>query len=352
MDDKTCAIIEERIGYKFQNRMLLQQAFVRRSYTNEYRKWQNNEVLEFIGDKVLDVLVVKALAQFHGSVKDSGEFVSALTEGKLTEIKKRLIEKPMLAHRIEMLGLKDFLIMGKSDVRNNAQDDDSVKEDLFESILGAAAIDCDWDFSVLEDLVEQMLDIEFYLENGFDSEENYTDLIQQWCQKESGELPRYSYRELHLPFYSSSNRLPLYSCELTIPNVRVQFQGRGNSKSAARLAAASEAYRYLDQNGMLFSMEDEIGEPTLERAVSQLQELSQKGYIEMPEYTFASGYDKDGNQLWRCECSVKGVEHSYVNTEFTKKEAKRASAYEMLLFVLGYDSEDEEESDDEEDDWD
>ena len=48
--------VERQIGYKFVNRDLLVQAFVRKSYSME-NGGENNEVLEFIGDKALDLSV-------------------------------------------------------------------------------------------------------------------------------------------------------------------------------------------------------------------------------------------------------------------------------------------------------
>ena len=56
--------IEQHIGYEFENRTLLQQAFTRKSYTAETHDGDNNEVLEFLGDKVLDLIVVKALTEY------------------------------------------------------------------------------------------------------------------------------------------------------------------------------------------------------------------------------------------------------------------------------------------------
>lgn len=50
--------IQDQIGYRFKNLDLLRQAFVRRSYSEE-NGGENNEVLEFIGDKVLDFVIVK-----------------------------------------------------------------------------------------------------------------------------------------------------------------------------------------------------------------------------------------------------------------------------------------------------
>lgn len=42
---------------------LLQQAFIRRSYSKE-KGGQDNEILEFIGDKALDLAVIKKLTEY------------------------------------------------------------------------------------------------------------------------------------------------------------------------------------------------------------------------------------------------------------------------------------------------
>ena len=49
-------MVQAQIGYTFKNIDLLNQAFTRRSYTEE-NGGENNEVLEFIGDKALDFAV-------------------------------------------------------------------------------------------------------------------------------------------------------------------------------------------------------------------------------------------------------------------------------------------------------
>ena len=66
----------------------------------------------------------------------------------------------MLAHRIDELCFSQYLIMGKGDIKNNVQEKQSVKEDLFEAILGAITIDCDWNFKELQNVVELMLNLD------------------------------------------------------------------------------------------------------------------------------------------------------------------------------------------------
>ena len=65
MEQNDFIFIQNQIGYKFKNLDLLQQAFVRRSYSQE-NGGENNEVLEFIGDKVLDLFIVKFLIEKYG----------------------------------------------------------------------------------------------------------------------------------------------------------------------------------------------------------------------------------------------------------------------------------------------
>ena len=113
--------IEEVIGYTFKNKELLRQAFTRRSFTQE-NGGQNNEILEFVGDKVLDVTVVKILTDSFGEINDDGEFqtINGESEGKLTQIKASLVERKSLAFRMKMLDLARFLRMGKGDILNHS----------------------------------------------------------------------------------------------------------------------------------------------------------------------------------------------------------------------------------------
>lgn len=243
--------------------------------------------------------------------------------------------------------------MGKGDVANNVQDEDSVKEDLFEAIIGAVTIDCNWDLEQIQNVVEAMLDIEFYLENGFDDENNYVDLIIQWSQKKYGNVPIF--------MYSDDKSADKYTCKIFfmegLPNNPLSggaqkrnelspdeyvrqclngnfFRGEGYSKSQARMNAAINAYEYLEENSLLITLEDIIGEPCEERAINQLQELAQKGYCEMPEYFFEESHDENGNPVWHCECHVDGQEYYYQYDSSSKKQAKRKAAYDMLVDIV------------------
>ena len=187
MDEKEIKFIQDQIGYTFKNQELLVQAFTRRSYSME-KGGQDNEVLEFIGDKALDFVVVKQLSEEFGhyskkyqnwekwgKTEETGTFISDLDEGELTEIKKQLVQKNTLADAIDNLGIAYYLIMGKGDVEKNIQDSLSVKEDLFEAILGAIALDSNWDIEALQDSMNVMLNPGELM---FDEDVNYVAEIQ------------------------------------------------------------------------------------------------------------------------------------------------------------------------------
>ena len=93
-----------------------------------------------------------------------------------------VVQKKALARSMTMLGFHNELIMGEGDIKNNVQNQDSVKEDLFEAIVGAVTLDCNWDMDKVTSVVEQMIDFESFFQNEIDLYENYVGKVQQWFQ--------------------------------------------------------------------------------------------------------------------------------------------------------------------------
>lgn len=337
-------MVQGQIGYVFKNLNLLKQALVRRSYTEE-NGGENNEVLEFIGDKALDFAVVRFLVQKYGQVNENNEFICNYDEGKLTRLKSKMVEKKTLARRMKELGFAEYLIMGKSDIQNNINDEPSVKEDLFEAIIGAVAIDSDWNFKEIQSVVEVMLEPDSFLQD--DSETNYVHLIQEW-EMRHGVIPWYKYKEAtytstwYLHFDGISQYFPLnydysrlhFHCMLKLLDTLPVFRGFGVSKSEARMAVCKLAYEYLQKNNMLFSIRDEIENPNKADAINQLEILARRGYFSIPTYDFEQKYDDNGNPIWRCACYIEEYDTYCYAESSSKKDAKKSAAFEMLEFVL------------------
>ena len=349
--------IQDQIGYYFENEDLLQQAFVRRSYAKE-NGGEDNEVLEFIGDKVLDFVIVKILTEefgFYASEcddydpsEDFDEFCCEHSEGKLTEIKKRLVSKSTLANCIDQLGFADYLIMGKGDQHKHIEQEDSVKEDLFEAIIGAVALDSMWNIAALQDVIELMLNPDSYFKV---DDDNYIQIIQNWAYKHSDIFPSYSFGETFhtaFPVYWCSqppkclydakkvgqhNQYPI-CCYLKIATNLPEFWGLGKSKSAARKDACFQAYVYLENNSLLSTIHNEIENPNKANAINQLETLARRGYFSIPTYDFEQSYDKDGNPIWKCTCRIAEYNAHFFARSSSKKDAKKTAAFEMLKHVL------------------
>lgn len=376
-------IVERSIGYEFKNPDLIRQAFTRRSYTEE-NGGENNEVLEFIGDKALDFAVVKLLVSKFGSMKceyrvndttlsfairnsyrqrsldacdTPNEFGCEYDEGELTKIKSRMVQKKNLACRMDEMGLSKYLRMGKSDIKNGVGDEPSVKEDLFEAIIGAVALDCGWDFDTIQSVVEAMLVPEDFLAS--DEDDNYVRMIYDWEAEENHCLPWFWFKEQsytsiwHMKepnvIYQSFSLDYDYSrlkfhCELKLLDDLPIFCGFGASKSEARMNVCKLAYNWLCQNDYICekSIQDEIENPNKDDAINQLETLARRGYFSIPTYDFSQGYDKNGNPVWTCECYIEEEEYYFDATSSSKKDAKKSAAYDMLMYVLGYEEEEEE----------
>lgn len=368
MDRNDLIGIENQIDYKFKNRDLLRQAFVRSSYAAE-NGGADNEILEFIGDKVLDMIVVQLLTEEYGYMAadcddfeqgEWNEFYSECDEGELTDIKKSLVQRKNLAERIDMLGFADFLIMGKSDIKNHVEEKASVKEDLFEAIIGAVALDCGWDMTVLRPVVEQLLEPDLSEED-----ENYIQLVQEWSLRKYGVLPLYHvekynpcdwysvkylynqpYRSSPQNLYmqSSGGRNPRFQAYLKIGDFEFRIPGFvdkrkvilgfGDTQKEAREDAARLAYECLKSNNLLFTIRDEIDNPNMQDAISQLEILARRGYFEIPRYSFKERHDRDGNPVWHCRCVIGDIDETAVAESSVKKNAKKNAAYKMLMKVL------------------
>lgn len=365
-------MVQGQIGYDFKNLDLLKQAFVRRSYTEE-NGGENNEVLEFIGDKALDFSVVRLLVKKYGrfsngdSVDEStlslwekelqyqngyladsepNEFICELDEGMLTRLKSKMVEKKALARRIDELGFAEHLIMGKSDINNHVNNEASVKEDLFEAIIGAVTVDSGWNLKDIQSVVEVMLDPESFIQE--DSETNYVRLIQEWEMQENGVIPWYKYKEAsytstwYFTFNGISQQFPMgydysklhFHCELKLLDSLPVFRGFGASKSEARMAVCKLAYEYLEQHDMLFSIRDEIDNPNKADAINQLEILARRGYFSIPVYDFSQEYDDNGNPIWTCECYIEEYDICFHAESSSKKDAKKTVAFKMLEYVL------------------
>ena len=103
MNRQDIDFVQSSISYQFKNLQLLEQAFTRKSYSEEHPEVQNNEVLEFYGDEILDFFVTKMMYKRFSRILNN-ELVSEKNEGELTKLKSILVSKESLARCMYNIG--------------------------------------------------------------------------------------------------------------------------------------------------------------------------------------------------------------------------------------------------------
>ena len=248
--------VQKKIGYWFDNEDLLLQAFTRSSYSSQHGG-ENNEVLEFLGDRVLDFYVVKVIADRFGFVKSQSDYydeendldeyciVAHKNEADFTELKKQIVSNETLAKTIDKLGLFKYMYLGDTDLENPKFKDNliKVKADLFEAILGAVAIDSDWNQDELQNVVEFMLQIEDFLAD-VDTEEprpskfqleNAVTTLKELAEKGRCSIPEYYQAEEQV--LMNDGRL-MWECTCYIRSWAMKHTAYATSKKEAKRYAA------------------------------------------------------------------------------------------------------------------
>ena len=193
------ADIESKIGYIFKDKSLLIQAFTRTSFCNEQapsknERYQSNEVLEFFGDGVLSVAIISFLMRECTERYKYG-IKTELGEGDFSNIKSKLSDKQNLSKSMKALGLQKHLRMGEGDAKLGIENEPSVMEDLFESIVGAIYIDSEMSIDAVMKSVSSMLDMSVYTDNRKPMQ-SAKNALQEWCADKKRRLPAPRYETL------------------------------------------------------------------------------------------------------------------------------------------------------------
>jgi len=125
--------LETEMMYCFNDKTLLNRAFMHSSYVNEQKhiNAKSNERLEFLGDSVLSVVVSDYL---FNKFKD-------LPEGDLTKLRAIIVCESSLASVSRKMNLGKYLLLGKGEEYTGGRDRTSILADLFEALLASVYLD-------------------------------------------------------------------------------------------------------------------------------------------------------------------------------------------------------------------
>ncbi len=318
--------IEAKIAYTFRDKSLLMQAFTRTSFCNEENKnkavkYTSNEVLEFFGDGVLSLAIITVLMSKNIERYEFG-IKTPLGEGDFSNIKSRLSDKKNLSRSMEELGLQKYLLMGDGDEKLGIENEPSVMEDLFESIIGAIYIDCGMKIDTVVRSVSVMLDTGTYLDRNSTVLQSAKNAVQEWCADKRRRLPPPLYKTIS---ETGPDHKKAYTRACIIGERTVGI-GTGKNCKAADAAAAEAALSLLmseeEKNG--------ISEKRDFDSAGKLRSFTAKNGLPAPSFEDLGECDSSEHYavLFRFECKVGSLRA--VGEGRSKGEARSASAKNML----------------------
>ena len=211
--------IEGILQYEFRNKDLLKKALTHKSYSEN-----NNEKLEFLGDRVLGLVISKKLLEKYPDEK----------EGIIDKKFANLVNKKTCANIAYTLNLKKFLYLGASH-KNLDRSGDKILSDCLEAIVGAIYTDGGIKSS------------EKFILNSWNSFIDKSDItlidpktrLQEFSLKKFKILPKYTFFKKSGPQHK-----PSFKTEVQIPDSK-KIIGTGSSKKKAQQNAAEKLIKIL-----------------------------------------------------------------------------------------------------------
>lgn len=241
--------LERRLGVTFKNRDLLRQALVHKSLTNDLGTsgLESNERLEFLGDSVLGMLVSEQLYRRYPDQH----------EGQLTLLRSALVRASSLAGWARTLGLGEFVLLGRGEIRAVGRDRDTLLSSTFEAVLGAVFLDRG--FREARALVLRFA-VPALQQLGERQVIDAKSRLQQVSQARFGVTPTYAVLDV-----SGAGHSPIFTVRVTAGG-GIEAVAEGRSKQAAQQTAAAEALAAIEA----LPLPDAPGDPaTMQPAEAQ-----------------------------------------------------------------------------------
>ena len=213
--------IEKIINLKFNDKELLSKSFIHKSYNKEI----NNEKLEFLGDRVIGLIISKKLLNLYPNEK----------EGIINKKFASLVNKKTCAKVFRSLNLKKFIKTGNS-FKTIRSADERLLSDTCEALIGAIYLD--QGFFNTEKFVLNIW--KHFIQDSKIIELDPKTKIQEFSLKKFKKLPIYKTIKKTGP-----NHNPFFQVSVQIENSK-KYIGQGNSKKNAEQNAASKLIRNLN----------------------------------------------------------------------------------------------------------
>jgi len=212
--------LEIILDYNFKNSDLLKQSLIHKSFDN----LNNNEKLEFLGDRVLGLIISKKLIEIYPEER----------EGIIDKKFANLVNKKTCSSIASKLNIKKFMFLGPSH-KSLQRSADKIMGDCLEALIGAIYLD-----GGIKSAEKFVLNFwKQYLENSILPLIDAKTQLQEHSLKKFKELPKYTFYKKTGPQHQ-----PIFKTDVQIPNSKKAI-GIGTSKKNAQQNAASKLLRSL-----------------------------------------------------------------------------------------------------------
>ncbi len=219
--------LEARIGVVFENKDLLKQAFVHRSYLNENRDFalSHNERLEFLGDAVLELVITDYLYRKYPEKN----------EGEMTSLRSALVNANALFQVGDTLGFNEFLFLSRGEAKDTGRARQYILANTMEAVIGSIYLDQGYENSKEFIYAHVCPLMEKVLKEG--SWIDAKSLFQEKAQEHDGATPLYKTIKESGPDHDKHFTVGVYIRSDLIA------QGEGDSKQDAEQMAAQNALK-------------------------------------------------------------------------------------------------------------
>jgi len=218
-----------RLGYRFENRSLLQRALSHRSWCAENGGVPSNERLEYLGDSVLGLAVTESTFLAYPD----------LSEGGLAKIRASVVNASVLAEVASEYSIGEAVLLGKGEDLSGGREKTSILCDAFEAIIGAVYLDGGWN-SANELVLASLKDRIAEAAEG-PGGNDYKTLLQEIVAKNNDEGPDY------VVVGEGPDHDMRFTAEVAVSDTIVGT-GEGRTKKQAEQAAARHAWSDLREH--------------------------------------------------------------------------------------------------------
>ena len=205
--------LEQKINIKFKDNELLKKSLIHKSLDNTY----NNEKLEFLGDRVLGLILAKTLLKIYPEEK----------EGVIDKKFANLVNKKTCLLMAKKIDLKKYISTGNS-YKGLSRSDDKIIGDGLEALLGAIYLD--QGITVVEKFILNLWDD--FLDKSSITKIDAKTQLQEYSLKKYKMLPVYKINKQSGPQHS-----PIFKVEVQIKDSKKYFASGSSKKDAQQNAA-------------------------------------------------------------------------------------------------------------------